>query len=72
MKTVFVLANVSLSLSGRTDVVAGRVVSHANGHIYYLISENSCSNAETDVGAHPVTIRNAAGGFSNSEAQDKN
>jgi hypothetical protein len=63
MKIILSLAIAGLGLSARAGIVAGPIVNPANGHAYYLISQNTWSNAETEavsLGGHLATIRNAA------------
>src|SRR5881628_2529702 len=63
MKTFFAVFLVAFSASARAGILAGPVVNPANGHSYYLLSQNSWSNAEAEavsLGGHLATIRNAA------------
>jgi hypothetical protein len=62
MKTMLVLVIVGVGLSAKAGVLAGPVVNPANGHNYYLLSQNTWSNAEAEaisLGGHLATIRNA-------------
>ncbi len=62
MKTVLALAIVSFSMSARAGILAGPVINPANGHSYYLLSQNTWSYAEAEavsLGGHLATIRNA-------------
>lgn len=63
MKTILFLLIVSLSCSVRAGILAGPIVSPVNGHTYYLLSQNTWSNAEAEavsMGGNLATIRNAA------------
>jgi len=62
MKAILTLAIVTFSLSARAGILAGPVINPANGHAYYLLSQNTWSNAEAEavsLGGHLATIRNA-------------
>jgi hypothetical protein len=62
MKTILALAFVTLGMSARAGILAGPVVNPANGHCYYLLSQNTWSNAQAEavsLGGHLATIRNA-------------
>src|SRR6266516_6318553 len=62
MNTIFTLAIVTFSMSARADILAGPVINPANGDAYYLLSQNTWSNAEAEavsLGGHLATIRNA-------------
>ena len=62
MKSILVLVLVVVGLSANAGVLAGPVVNPANGHDYYLLSQNTWSNAEAEavsLGGHLTTIRNA-------------
>src|SRR5690348_8348260 len=48
--------------SASSGILAGPIINHANGHSYYLISQNTWSNAEAQavqLGGHLATVRNA-------------
>jgi len=63
MKMILSLAIAGLGLSAHAGILAGPVVNPANGHAYYLLSQNTWSNAEAQavsLGGHLATIRNAA------------
>lgn len=58
---VFLLAGFCASV--RAAVLAGPEVNPANGHLYYLLTQNTWSNAEAEavsLGGHLATVRNAA------------
>jgi len=62
MKIILVLFIAWLGLTIHAGILVGPVVNPANGHIYYLLSQNSWSNAEAEavsLGGHLATIRNA-------------
>jgi len=62
MKTILALVILVTALSTNAGILAGPVVNPANGHAYYLLSKNTCSNAEAEgvsMGGHLATIRNA-------------
>ena len=62
MKALFALVIVVTALSTNAAIMAGPVVNPANGHAYYLLSQNTWSNAEAEavsMGGHLATIRNA-------------
>lgn len=62
MKTLLALAIVTLSMSARAGILAGPVINPANGHSYYLLTQNTWSDAEAEavsLGGHLATIRNA-------------
>src|SRR5213594_3294557 len=62
MKAILTLAIVTLSTSARAGILAGPVINPGNGHSYYLLSQNTLSNAEAEavgLGGHLATIRNA-------------
>ena len=61
MKIILSLAIVALGLSARAGILAGPIVNPGNGHSYYLLSQDTWSNAETEavsLGGHLATIRN--------------
>src|SRR5437867_7893500 len=61
MKAILALVVAGLVPSARAGILVGPVVNPANGHIYYLLSQNSWSNAEAEaisLGGHLATIRN--------------
>jgi len=61
MKAVLFLVIASLGLSAHGGILAGPLVNPANGHFYYLLSQNTWSNAEAEavsLGGHLATIRN--------------
>ena len=63
MKTLLTIVLVAFVLSARGGILAGPIINPANGHIYYLLSQNTWSNAEAEavgLGGHLTTIRNAA------------
>ena len=63
MKTLLSVLIFGLSMSARAGILAGPITNPANGHAYYLLSENTWSNAEAEavsLGGHLATIRNAA------------
>jgi len=63
MKIILALAIASLSMSARVGILAGPVMNPGNGHVYYLLSQNTWSNSEAEavrLGGHLATIRNAA------------
>src|SRR5258705_13475616 len=62
MKAVLFLVLASLGLSAHGGILSGPLVNPANGHFYYLLSQNTWSNAEVEAvshGGHLATIRNA-------------
>ena len=62
MKTILLILFASLGLSTHAGILAGPFVNPANGHSYYLLSQNTWSNAEAEavsLGGHLATIRNA-------------
>ena len=62
MKIVLALAFVSLGMSARAGILAGPVMNPGNGHVYYLLSQNTWGNSEAEavsLGGHLATIRNA-------------
>ena len=62
MKIVLAIVLVSFGVSVRGGVLAGPIVNPANDHVYYLLSQNTWSNAEAEavsLGGHLATIRNA-------------
>jgi hypothetical protein len=66
MKTILLILFASLGLSTHAGILAGPFVNPANGHSYYLLSQNTWSNAEAEavsLGGHLATIRNAGFGF---------
>jgi len=63
MKIVLFFAMAGLALSVHAGILAGPVVNPLNGHSYYLLSQNTWSNAEAEavsMGGHLATIRSAA------------
>jgi len=61
MKIILSLAMVALGLSAHAGILSGPIVNPLNGHSYYLLSQNTWSNAETEavsLGGHLATIRN--------------
>lgn len=63
MKTILALVISGLSVSAHAAILAGSVVNPANGHTYFLLSQNTWSNAESEavsLGGHLATVRNAA------------
>jgi hypothetical protein len=63
VKALLVVIIVVLDVSARAGILAGPVINPANGHVYYLLSRNTWSNAEAEavsLGGHLATIRNAA------------
>ena len=63
MKTILAVLIITLGLSAHAGILAGPVINPGNGHIYYLLSQNTWSNAEAEavsLGGHLATIRNAA------------
>ncbi len=63
MKTISALVIAGFGLSAHASILTGPVVNPANGHVYYLLSQNTWNNAEAEavaVGGHLTTIRNAA------------
>lgn len=61
MKIILSLAMVALGLSAQAGILAGPIVNPRNGHSYYLLSQSTWSNAETEavsLGGHLATIRN--------------
>jgi len=63
MKTISALLIAGFGLSAHASILTGPVVNPANGHVYYLLSQNTWSNAEAEavaLGGHLATIRNAA------------
>src|ERR1051326_3754115 len=63
MKTLLAIVLVGLVVSARGGILAGPIINPANSHIYYLLSQNTWSNAEAEavsLGGHLATIRNAA------------
>jgi len=61
MKIILSLATVALGLTAQAGILAGPIVNPLNGHSYYLLSQNTWSNAETEavtLGGHLATIRN--------------
>src|SRR5213594_729280 len=63
MKIILSLATVALGLNAQAGILAGPIVNPLNGHSYYLLSQNTWSNAEAEavaLGGHLATIRNAA------------
>src|SRR5258708_25387092 len=61
MKIILSLAMVARGLSAQAGILAGPIVNPLNGHSYYLLSQNTWSNAETEavsLGGHLATIRN--------------
>jgi hypothetical protein len=62
MKTILLVIIASLGLPAHGAILAGPLVNPANGHSYYLLSQNTWSNAEVEaisLGGHLATIRNA-------------
>ena len=62
MKTILLVICASLGLSARAAILAGPIVNSANGHFYYLLSQNTWSSAEAEavsLGGHLATIRDA-------------
>ena len=62
MKIIIALAIVGFGLPAHAGIRAGPVINPANGHAYYLLSQNTWSNAEAEavsLGEHLATIRNA-------------
>lgn len=62
MKAILALVITALALPAHAAILAGPVVNPANGHIYYLLSQNTWSGAEGEavsLGGHLATIRNA-------------
>lgn len=62
MKSIFSLIIACFGLSAQGAILVGPVVNPANGHSYYLLSQNTWSNAEAEavsLGGHLATIRNA-------------
>lgn len=62
MKTILALGIAGLGLSAHAGILAGPIINPGNGHAYYLLSQNTWSNAETEavsLGGHLATIRNA-------------
>src|SRR5260221_13528108 len=62
MKTILLFIIASLGLSVYGAILAGPLVNPVNGHSYYLLSQNTWSNAEAEavsLGGHLATIRNA-------------
>jgi hypothetical protein len=54
---------VAFDFSVRGGILGGPMVNPGNGHVYYLLSQNTWSNAEAEavsLGGHLATIRNAA------------
>src|SRR5215472_67140 len=63
MKTILLFTFTSLGLSAHAGILAGPVANPTNGHIYYLLSQNTWSNAEAEavsLGGHLATVRNQA------------
>ena len=63
MKTILFVTFTSLGLSAHAGILAGPVANPTNGHIYYLLSQNTWSNAEAEavsLGGHLATVRNQA------------
>ena len=63
MKTISAIVIACFGLSARASILTGPVVNPANRHVYYLLSQNTWSNAEAEAVAlrgHLATIRNAA------------
>ncbi len=63
MKAILPLTIVLFAVFGHAGILSGPVLNPANGHIYYLLSQNTWSNAEAEavsLGGHLATIRNAA------------
>ena len=61
MKAILFLVLTCLGLSAHGGILAGPCVNPANGHFYYLLSQNTWSNAEAEavsLGGHLATIRN--------------
>lgn len=62
MKTILFAIAASLGLTAQGGIMAGPFVNPINGHSYYLLSQNTWSNAEAEavsLGGHLATIRNA-------------
>jgi hypothetical protein len=65
MKVFLALAAIAIGVFARADIVVGPIVNPGNGHTYYLLSQNTWSNAEAQavsLGGHLATIRNAEEG----------
>jgi hypothetical protein len=63
MKILVAILLVGFGVSAFGGILAGPIVNPANGHVYYLLSQNTWSNAEAEavsLGGHLATIRNAA------------
>jgi Lectin C-type domain len=57
------LTFLSLLSTVRAGMLAGPEVNPANGHVYYLLTQNTWTNAEAEavsLGGHLATVRNAA------------
>jgi hypothetical protein len=63
MKTLLAVILAGLSTGACAGILAGPTINPGNGHIYYLVSQNTWSNSEAEavsLGGHLATIRNAA------------
>jgi hypothetical protein len=61
MKIILSLVIAGLGFSADAAILGGPIVNPANGHSYYLLSQNTWSNAEAEavsLGGHLATIRN--------------
>jgi len=61
MKIILSLAIIAMGLSAQAAILAGPIVNPLNGHSYYLLSQSTWSDAETEavsLGGHLATIRN--------------
>ncbi|MBC8097514.1 MAG: hypothetical protein H7Y43_17050, partial [Akkermansiaceae bacterium] len=62
MKVIISLIVISMALTSHAGILAGPTVNPANGHTYYLLTQNTWTNAEAEavaLGGHLATIRNA-------------
>lgn len=62
VKTILLAIAASVGLTTQGGILVGPVVNPINGHFYYLLSQNTWSNAEAEavsLGGHLATIRNA-------------